>query len=204
MEIFPCASLIETFNSLIIPSRRRLNSGHSIRTVFMSPKACRPSPTQARSVEGAPSAIFPDVLNSSRWTHSICRVAKFTGRSPVYTPASSQTPPRPSSRPRSASRPSDRRIVHPGATVRVINPFSPQTVSVWLAPLRTSCSRSKPYRPGGMVRDSSTAEPVFFQENFSPFSILYHPAAKVIDRKPMARRPSRLSMHCRRGIASPL
>ena len=181
LEIFPCASLIETFNSLIVPSRRRLNSGHSIRTVFISPKACRPNPTQARSVEGAPSAIFPDVLSSSRWTHSICRVAKFTGRSPVYTPASSQTPPRPSSRPRSASRPSDRRIAHPGATVRVINPFSPQTVSVWLAPLRTSCSRSKPYRPGGMVRDSSTAEPVFFQENFSPFSILYHPAAKVVD-----------------------
>ena len=186
MEIFPCASRIETFNSLIVPSRRRLNSGHSIRTVLMSPKACRPSPTQAKSVEGAPSAIFPDVLSSSRWTHSICRVAKFTGRSPVYTPASSQ---RPSSRPRSASRPSDRRISHPGATVRVINPFSPQTVSVWLAPLRTSRSWSNPYRPGGMVRDSSTA--VFFQENFSPFSILYHPAAKVIDRKPMARFPSR-------------
>ena len=48
-----------------------------------------------------------------------------------------------------------------------------------------------------MVRDSSTA--VFFQENFFPFSILYHPAAKVIDRKPMARRPSRLSMHRRGG-----
>ena len=208
MEIFPCASRIETFNSLIVPSRRRLNSGHSIRTVFMSPKACRPNPMQARSVEGAPLAIFPDVLSSSRWTHSICRVAKFTGRSPVYTPASSQTPPRPSSRPRSASKPSDRRIAHPGATVRVINPFSPQTVSVCvgleLTPLRTSCGRSKPYRPGGMVRDSSTAEPVFFQENFSPFSILYHPAAKVIDRKPTERRPSRLSMHRRRGIASPL
>ena len=111
-------------------------------------------------------------------------------------------PPRPSSRPRRASRPSDRRISHPGATVRVITPFSPQTVSVWRAPLRTSCSRSKPYRPGGMVRDTSTA--VFFQENFSPFSILYHPAAKVIDRKPMERRPSRLSMQRRRGIASPL
>ena len=130
MEIFPCASLIETFNSLIVPSRRRLNSGHSIRTVLMSPKACRPNPTQARSVEGAPSAIFLVVLSSSRWTHSICRVAKFTGRSPVYTPSSSQTPPRPSSRPRSDSRPSDRRISHPGATVRVINPFSPQAVSV--------------------------------------------------------------------------
>ena len=125
----------------------------------MSPKACRPNPTQARSVEGAPSAIFPDVLSSSRWTHSICRVAKFTGRSPVYTPASSQTPPRSSSRPRSASKPSDRRIVHPGATVRVINPFSQQTVSVWLAPLRTSRSRSNLYRPGGIVRDSSA--PVF-------------------------------------------
>ena len=143
MEIFPCASLIETFNSLIVPSRRRLSSGHSIRTVLMSPKAWRPSPTQARSVEGAPSAIFPDVLSSSRWTHSICRVAKFTGRSPVYTPASSQTPPR------SASKPSDRRIAHPGATVRVINPFSPQTVSVWLAPLITSINRSNPYRRDG-------------------------------------------------------
>ena len=143
------------------------------------------------------------MLSSSRWTHSICRVAKFTRRSPVYTPASSQTPPRPSSRPRSASRPSDRRISHPGATVWVINPFSPQTIRVWLAPFRISCSRSNPYRPGGMVRDSSDP-PVLFQENFSPFSILYHPAAKVIDRKPIERCPSRLSMHRRRGIASPL
>ena len=163
MEISPCASLIETFNSLIVPSRRRLNSGHSFRTVLMSPKACRPNPTQVRSVEGAPSVIFPDVLSSSRCTHSICRVANFTGRSPVYIPASSQTPPRPSSRPSSASKPSDKGIAHPGATVRVINPFSPQAVSVCvgleLAPLRTSFSRSNPYRPGGMVRDSSTAEP---------------------------------------------
>ena len=62
MEIFPFASLIETFNSLIVPSRRRLNSGHSMRTVLMSPKACHPSPMQARSVEGAPLAIFPDVF----------------------------------------------------------------------------------------------------------------------------------------------
>ena len=174
-----------------------------MRTVFMSPKAWRPSPMPARSVEGAPSTIFSAVFISSKWTHSICLVAKFTGRSPVYTPASSQTPPRPSSRPRSASKPSDRRIAHPEATVRVINPFSPQAVSVWLAPLRTSFSRSNPYRPGGMLRVSS-GPPVLLQEKFSPRSMLYHPAAKVIDRKPLERRPSRLSMHRWRGTASPL
>ena len=177
MEIFPCASLIETFNSLIVPSRRR---GHSIRTVSPQPNAgqeCLRSPIG--DISGCVEFFEMDPQHLPR--------RKVYRRSPVYTPASSQTPPRPSSRPRSASRPSDRRISHPGATVRVINPFSPQTVSVWLAPLRTSCSRSKPYRPGGMVRDSSTA--VFFQENFSPFSILYHPAMKVIDRKPNGEAP---------------
>ena len=161
----------------------------------------------ARSVEGAPLTTFSAVLISSRWTHSICLVAKFTGRSPVYTPASSQTPPKPSSRPRSASKPSDRRIPRSGATSRVIKPLSRLTASVcvgWgLAPLRISFSRSNPYRPGGMLRVSSDP-PVLLQENFSPRSMLYHPAAKVIDRKPMERRPSRLSMHRWRGIASPL
>ena len=186
MEIaFPDdASLMETFNSPTVPSRRRLYSGHSMRTVLMSPKSWRPSPMPARSVEGAPSTIFSAVFISSKWTHSICLVAKFTGRSPIYTPASSQTPPKPSSRPRSVSKPSDRRIPRSRATVRVIKPFSLLTVSVCVGtvPLRTSFSRSNPYRPGGMLRFSSGL-PVLFQENFSSRSMLYHPAAKVIDRR---------------------
>ena len=137
-----------------VPSRRRLYSGHSIRTVLMSPKAWRPNPMPARCVEGAPLTIFLAAFISSRWTHSICLVAKFTGRSPVYTPASSQTPPKPSSRPRSVSKPSDRRTPRPEATVRVIKPFSLLTVSVCVGTvsLRTSFSRSNPYRPGGMLR----------------------------------------------------
>ena len=202
MEIFPCASLIETFNSLIVPSRRRLNSGHSIRTMLISPKACRPQPDAGQECRRSPIGDISGCVEFFEMDPQHlprCKVYRAIAR--IHTGVEPDSP-RPSSRPRSASKPSDRRIVHPGATVRVINPFSPQTISVWLAPLRTSRSRSNPYRPGGIVRDSSA--PVFFQENFSPFSILYHPAAKVIDRKPMERCPSRLSMHRRRGISSPL
>ena len=189
MEIaLPDASLMETFNSPTVPSRRRLYSGHSMRTVLMSPKAWLPSPMPAGSVEGAPSTIFSAVLISSRWTHSICLVAKFTGRSPVYTPASSQTPPKPSSRPRSVSKPSDRRTPRPEGTVRVIKPFTLHTFSVCVGlertPSRTSFSRSNPYRPGGMLSDSA-GPPVLLHENVSPCSMLYHPAAKVIDLRPM-------------------
>ena len=151
MEIaFPDASLMETFNSPTVPSRRRLYSGHSMRTVLMSPKACHPNPMLVRSVQGAPSTIFSAVLISSRWIHSICLVAKFTGRWPVYTPAS---------RPRSVSKPSDRRTPRPEATVRVIKPLTLLTFSVCvgleLTPSRTPFSRSNPYRPGGMLRVSS-------------------------------------------------
>ena len=170
---FPDSSLTETFNSPIVPSRRRLYSGHSIRTVLMSPKAWRPNPMPARSAEGAPSTIFSAVFISSKWTHSICLAAKFTGRSPVYAPALSQTPPKPSSRPRSASKPSDKRTPHPGATTSEIKPFSLLTVSVCvgreLAPSRTSFSRSNPYRPGGMVRVSFAPPPLqCFSKKTSP------------------------------------
>ena len=189
MEIaFLDASLMETFNSPTVPSRRRLYSGHSMRTVFMSPKVWHPNPMLVRSVEGAPSTIFSAVFISSKWIHSICPVAKFTGRSPVYTPASSQTPPKPSSRPRSVSKPSDRRTPRPEATVRVIKPFTLLTFSVCvgleLTPSRTSFSRSNPYRPGGMLRVSS-GPPELLHENASPCSMSYHPTAKVIDLRPM-------------------
>ena len=187
MEIaFPDASLMETFNSPTVPSRRRLYSGHSMRTVLMSPKAWHPNPMLVRSVEGVPSALFSAVFISSKLIHSICLVAKFTGRSPVYIKASSQTPPKPSSRPRSVSKPSDRRILRPGATVRVIKPFALLTVSVCvgMVPLRTSFSRSNPYRPGGMLTVSSDP-PVLLHEKVSPCSMLYHPTANVIDLRPM-------------------
>ena len=180
---------MKTFNSPIVPSRRRLYLGHSMRTVLMSPKVWHPNPMLVKRVEGAPSTIFSVVLISSKWTHSICLVAKFTGRSPVYTSASSQTPPKPSSRPRSDSKPSDRQTPHPEATVKVIKPFSLLTFSVCvgrgLAPSRTSFSRSNPYRPGEMVRVSFGPPPALFQENVSPRSMLYHTTAKVIALRPM-------------------
>ena len=173
----------------------------------MSPKEWSPTPTVDRSVEGFPSTVFSVVLISSRWTQSTCLFAKFIGLSPTYTPVVSQVPPRPSSRPRSSSRPSDSRISIPGETVRVIKPFTLFTSSVWfgvaLASFSSFLSLSNQYRPGSISRVSS-ATPALLHENVSPCSMLYHPTAKVIDLRPIYRRPSQLSIHRCRRVASPL
>lgn len=80
-------------HSEIVPSWGHFFSGCSMRTVWTSPKEWFPMPTEARSMEGAPSIMLPVVLICSKWILSNLFVAKLTGQSLIYTLVSSHWPP---------------------------------------------------------------------------------------------------------------